>query len=194
MLIVLLAEEAANAGTAFLIWGIVLLALAIGLFAVELVVPSGGLIGMVAVVSLVGSLIAFFMYDGMVGIGAAAAYAIIGPVAAVFVFRLWLHSPLARRMILGSDAAGRTLPPPGADEGAPPRSTNELRTLNESATVLGSERRTEPALRPIGIVILDGRRVDAFSEHGIIEAGTPVIVVDAYDNQLKVRPRQPGAS
>ena len=43
-------------------------------------------------------------------------------------------------------------------------------------------------IRPVGFIKINGMRVDAISESGVIEADTPVIVTDAYDNQLKVRP------
>ncbi|MHC5009117.1 MAG: NfeD family protein [Planctomycetota bacterium] len=44
-------------------------------------------------------------------------------------------------------------------------------------------------LRPVGVVKIDGQRIDALAESGIVEAETPVVVTDVYDNQIKVRPR-----
>ena len=47
---------------------------------------------------------------------------------------------------------------------------------------------TETALRPVGTVRIKGRRTDGMAEAGVIEANTPVVVTDIYDNQIKVRP------
>jgi membrane-bound serine protease (ClpP class) len=44
------------------------------------------------------------------------------------------------------------------------------------------------ALRPVGTIKIEGRRVDAMAESGVIESGTNIVVVDVYDNQIKVRP------
>ena len=44
------------------------------------------------------------------------------------------------------------------------------------------------ALRPVGTVKIEGKRIDALAETGVIDADTPVVVTDVYDNQIKVRP------
>ena len=48
---------------------------------------------------------------------------------------------------------------------------------------------TVTGLRPVGVVKINGQRVDALAEGGVIAANTPVLVTDVYDNQIKVRPR-----
>ena len=53
---------------------------------------------------------------------------------------------------------------------------------------------TITALCPGGVVKINGRRVDAMAESGIVEANTPVVVTDVYDNQIKVKPCSPQAS
>ena len=40
----------------------------------------------------------------------------------------------------------------------------------------------------MGTIKIEDRRIDGMAESGTIEAGTPVIVTDVYDNQIKVRP------
>ncbi len=105
----------------------------------------------------------------------------------VFVFKLWIHSPLAKRMVLGGsddqvleDADRNTLQ---ASEKA------RLKRLEELRQLIGAEGVTETALRPVGFVKINGQRLDAMAESGIVEANTPVVVTDVYDNQIKVRPR-----
>ena len=53
--------------------------------------------------------------------------------------------------------------------------------------LVGKTGVTLSVLRPVGVVRINGERIDAIAETGSIEADTPIIVVSATDNQLKVR-------
>ncbi|MHC4652278.1 MAG: NfeD family protein [Planctomycetota bacterium] len=64
-----------------------------------------------------------------------------------------------------------------------------LKRLEELRQLIGAEGVTETALRPVGFVKINGQRLDAMAESGVVEADTPVVVTDVYDNQIKVRPR-----
>jgi membrane-bound ClpP family serine protease len=167
-----------------LLWGFVLFAVALALLVVELFVPSGGLIGVLCGACAVGSLIMFFRYDTTWGFAVAVAYVILTPVAAVFIFKLWLNSPLARVMILGGT-------PGGDDAAAAERESEEQRRhrLEALRALIGAEGVAETALRHVGTVRIGGERIDGLAESGIIAAGTPIVVTDVYDNQIKVRPR-----
>ena len=78
-MIVTLAQEA-QANDAYLIWGFILVAVAVVLLFVELLVPSGGVIGMLSAVAVIGSMIAFFKYDTTWGIASALAYPVLAPI------------------------------------------------------------------------------------------------------------------
>ena len=169
----------------YLLWGFILLGLSLALLALELFVPSGGLIGLLCGVAAIGSVVAFFQFDTTLGIVAMVAYAVLGPVVIYFGFKLWISSPLGKRMILGGhdeavDEQGDALP---ASEAARRERKEKLRQL------IGAEGTTVTALRPVGTVRIAGQRLDALAETGVIEANTPVVVTDVYDNQIKVRPR-----
>ncbi len=171
---------------AYLLWGFILAGAALGMLFLELLVPSGGLLGILCGVAGIGSIVAFFRYDLAFGWSALVGYAVLTPIVLVFVFKLWLQSPLARRMVLQGDVEGQTDGEPGAPgtaERARRQRFEELRQL------IGAEGMTVTALRPVGFVKINGQRVDAMAESGIVEAGTPVVVTDVYDNQIKVRPR-----
>lgn len=180
-----LAQAATAAdGDMFLMWGFILAAGAVGLLFLELLVPSGGLIGLLCGVATIGSIVAFFKHSTSFGVASLVLYAILGPVLVVFVFRVWVHSPLARRMVLG-----------GVDEPLPEGEQDALKVserarmerLDKLRGLIGAEGVTETALRPVGFVKINGQRVDAMAESGVVEAGTPVVVTDVYDNQIKVR-------
>jgi membrane-bound ClpP family serine protease len=181
-----LAQTAATDGTPYLLWGFILAGAALGLLLVEILVPSGGLLGVLCGVAGIGSIVAFFQYDPKAGVAALVAYAIATPVLLVLFFKLWLNSPLARRMVLGGE---KDLAPSDEDDAA--RATEQARAkrLEQTRQLIGADGITETALRPVGFVKINGQRLDAMAESGIIEANTPVVVTDVYDNQIKVRPK-----
>ena len=97
----LLAQAAQEPNDAYLWWGIALTAAALVLFFIELLVPTGGLLALLCGTAAIASILAFFMHDTMIGVTALVVYAIGTPILLVFVFKLWLHSPLSKRMVLG---------------------------------------------------------------------------------------------
>lgn len=188
MMISLLAQ-AAQAATqvqgneAYVIWALLLLGAALILLVVEVFVPSGGLIGILCGIAAIGSVAAFWKYDPLWGMVSAALYVLMAPIVLIFVFKLWLHSPVAKMMILGGtvgdeDAEDATI----SSEHARHERFAQLREL------IGLKGVTITVLRPVGTVRIDGRRIDAMAETGVIEANTPIVVTDVYDNQIKVRP------
>lgn len=170
--------------TMFILWGFILLAIAIGLLALEMFVPSGGLIGALCGIAAIGSITAFFKYDTLVGVVAIGGYIVLFPILIVFIFKLWLNSPVAKWMILG----GAENQEEAAEDATIGSERARHDKIDELRSLIGARGQTITSLRPVGVVKIEGRRVDAMAESGIIEADTPVVVVDAYDNQIKVRP------
>jgi membrane-bound ClpP family serine protease len=184
-----LAQAAGSAAPAapdssYFVWGCLLFGVAMVLLCIEFFVPSGGLIGILCGVAAIGSIVAFFKYDTGWGVGVALAYVVLTPITLVFVFRLWLNSPVARMMILGGPE-----PPGDSEETAARFEQDRQRRQAELRQLIGAEGVTETALRPVGTVRINGQRTDGFAETGVIEADTLVVVTDVYDNQIKVRPR-----
>ncbi len=180
------AASAAADKDSYLLWGFILVAASLGLLFLEMLVPSGGLLGLLCGVAAIGSVVAFFQYDTTFGLAAMLLYAVLGPILVWFVFRLWIHSPLARTMVLGGNPGPET-----GEEEDPVRGSEQARRqrIEQLRQLVGAEGVSETALRPVGFVKINGQRLDALAEAGIIEAGTPVVVCDVYDNQVKVRPR-----
>ena len=177
---------AAPANDTYLLWGFILAGGAMTILILEFLIPSGGLLGLLCGLCGIGSIVAFFMYNTKLGVAAAIGYAILTPIVLVFGFKLWINSPLARRMVLGGDVVGNSDGPPNT-----PGTSGHARTQrhDELRQLIGVEGVTITALRPVGVVKIDGRRVDAMAESGIVEANTPVVVTDVYDNQIKVKAR-----
>ena len=151
------------------------------LLVIELFVPSGGLIGILCGVAAISSIVAFFMYDTSWGVGVSLAYVVLTPITIVFVFKLWISSPVGKAMVLGESVTA-------GDEESVARSEQDRRArLAELEQLVGAEGVAETALRPVGTVRINGQRTDAMAEAGVIPANTPVVVTDIYDNQIKVR-------
>jgi len=188
MNLVLAQAAAAPENDAYLTWGFVFAGAALGLLCLELVVPSGGMIGLLCGLAAIGSIVAFFQYDATFGAAALVAYVILTPILLVFIFKVWINSPLARRMVLGGDVGGTA---DGEPEVMEVTEQARLKKLEELRRLIGAEGLAVTTLRPVGVVKIDGRRIDALAESGVVEADTPVVVTDVYDNQIKVRPRSP---
>jgi membrane-bound ClpP family serine protease len=151
----------------YLFWAILCLALAALIFLMELLLPSGGLLGFIATSALVAGVVLLFKIDTTAGI-IGAVVALIGlPVFAILAIRLWPHTPVFRWLVLKS--------PQRADG-----NTEEASLVEAVGTAL-----TE--LRPVGTCLIAGKRYDCISEEGVIVSGTRVRVVSADPFQIKVR-------
>jgi membrane-bound serine protease (ClpP class) len=180
-MIELLAQTAPEASASPIIWAFVFLGIAIILFIAELFVPSGGLIAVIGGLSVVASLIAFYTYDINTGLIATGTYMVLGPIMAWFAFKLWVSSPLAKQMILGGIVSE------DREEAKQIADAQQRERLDHWQHLVGKTGVTLSVLRPVGVVRINGERIDAIAETGSIEADTPIIVVSATDNQLKVR-------
>ncbi|MCP3902569.1 MAG: hypothetical protein GY715_02950 [Planctomycetes bacterium] len=189
-MLTMLAQAAGAAATGttsetFLLWGFILLGVALILLVMEFFIPSGGLIGILCGIAAIASVIAFFRHDAAWGIGMGLAYIFLTPLILIFVFKLWINSPVGEAMILGS--AEDTMAE--SEEATVASEQGRRQRLAELQALIGADGVTETALRPVGSIRIGNRRVDGMAESGIIEANTPIVVTDVYDNQIKVRPR-----
>ena len=172
-------------------WGFAFAALTILFVVLEIFIPSGGILMIIAICATAASIISFFMADATTGTIALVSYAILGPTLGWVGFRFWASSSLSKKMILREDTEGKTSsviedPMSAFDK-------NEQENLEKHKILksyIGKTATTDGVLRPVGAILLDEKRINAISERGFIESGIEVEIVDAYDNQLKVRPIQ----
>ena len=188
-MMLVLAQQGANAAASgpdeqFLWWGVILVAVAFLLLILELFIPSGGLLGLLSGVAAISSIVSFWQYSSAFGLGAMGLYIVLGPLVLWFVFKVWLNSPLARKVILANQNERI-----GASEEASIAESELARRerAHQLQQLIGAEGRTVTACRPVGTAVIGGERIDAMAESGIIEANTPITVVDVYDNQIKIR-------
>ena len=177
----LLAQAGTTGGSSPILWAFIFIGIALVLFAIEIFVPSGGLLALMGALAVIGSLIAFFMHDVNTGLIASGTYIVFGPVLAWIAFRIWAASPLAKRMILGG------IVEEDSDEAMQASKAQQEARLAELQSYIGKQGETITVLRPVGVVRIEGERVDALAESGSIEAEKHIEVITVYDNQVKVR-------
>ncbi len=155
-----------------LAWPLLLLAFGLLLLIAEVFIPSGGLIGLLAVCCLILSLWQAFSQSTALGVRFLAADFLLMPVVLALAVYLWPKTPLAKRAFLR---------PPAPEEIDVAHSSQRLDHL------IGQFGRALTPLRPSGLVDFDGRRLDALSEDGLIPSGALVRAVRVRGGQLIVR-------
>ncbi|REJ64544.1 MAG: hypothetical protein DWQ31_21710 [Planctomycetota bacterium] len=158
-----------------IVWAILLMILGLALVVLEIFIPSGGILGFLAICSIVGSVGMAFVYHGSSAGFLFVLIAIVGlPTAAVLAFRWWPETSIGRRVLL--DAPGEEDVLPEED----PR--NRLREL------IGKLGTARADMFPGGSIRIDGESYEAVSEGMPIDKGQTIEVVDIQNNRLVVRP------
>jgi membrane-bound ClpP family serine protease len=145
-------------------WILLLFALALALFFLEVFIPGGILFLVGIVLMLVASVVAWTQYGG----GAALIAFLVGLALAVGMLLLELYilprTKFGRRLFLGDQIEGGSLQAAGAPE------------------LVGQEAETATSLSPSGRIVFDGRLHEAISRSGYLPKGTPVRIlsVDAF--------------
>lgn len=136
---------------------------------VEVFVPSGGVLGLVAALSIVWALVLAFMQSFTAGFALLTATAILVPLLVTYGMRVFPKTPMGRKLTAGgfSFEDGRAVDRRDAD-------------LGDRTGVVESD------LRPAGIARIDGRRVDVVSRGEPIEAGARIVVVEVSGNRVIV--------
>ena len=160
-------------------WAIICLATAAALFIVEIFVPSGGLIGVLAGVALVAGVTLLFMVDTTVGLVGAIVVLCCVPIFIGLAIKVWPNTPIARILTLS------TSQPPVQIANQPSAAPV---MIDEAAPVqVGAQGKAMTELRPVGICVFEGKRFDCLAAGPMIAAGTMVKVVEIDGMQIKVR-------
>ncbi len=143
---------------------------ALTLAAIDIFVPSGGLLVVFASLSAIGSVL--FGFRSGTNMGMTMLTLVIASIPALIftAIKVWPHTPIGRRAILGLPAAAA----PDADQ-------ENLQAL------IGHVLRAESALLPSGHLRIGHRRFNAMAESGYIEADSRVKVIAVRERNLIVR-------
>lgn len=162
---------------ALLLWGLGLLAASLLLIVVEVFVPSGGLIAIVATGTAIAGVVCLFRVSTTWGLIGLLSIGLLGPTALGFALKVWPNTPMGRAM-MGQPTA----------EELETRRQREQADRDRLQSLVGLEGRVLTDLRPVGVIEIDGHRYDALSEASLIRAGSRVRVTVVDGMQIKVRP------
>src|ERR1043166_7252121 len=102
--------------------------------------------------------IVFFCVEAALGIG-------VGYVS----IKYFPKTAAGRKMILAETQTGRRAQAPHASDW------------------IGREGVAQTVMRPAGVALIDGKRLDVVAESGMIESGSPVKIVAVHENRLVVK-------
>jgi len=150
----------------------VLLLAAMVLILVEICTPFFGLLGVLAVALVCFAIYLAYQMAPLLGLVLGVVSLIGLPVFTIISVKALPSTSLGRKLHLHREKA------------APGEGTPEAEKLTR---LVGRKTKAETLLRPSGMVRVDGDRIVAQAESGMIEKGTQVEIVRAAGNHVVVR-------
>jgi membrane-bound ClpP family serine protease len=160
------------------VWSVLLLIAGLTLAALEVFVPSGGIIGFLSVGTLISAVVVAFWHSKETGALVLAACIFGVPGMLVLAFRVWPHTRFGRQVLLDVPSQDEVLPD------SPKR--RDLKAL------IGRVGRAKTAMLLSGAVSIDGRSYDAVSDSAPIEVGQAVRVLRVNGMEVVVRRLEDG--
>ena len=155
-------------------YALLLLGLGLALIIAETVIPSFGVLGTLATLSILAGAYVAFRTDMDTGLYYLMIAGVLIPISVLTGFRYLPRSPLAKVLM----ASGSSF--------------EDGRAVDQrDQSLLGEEGVVEAPLRPAGVARIAGRRVDVVSRGSLIESGTRVRVVELQGNRVVVAPAEP---
>ncbi len=168
----MLAQAVQQAGGAdpqtLVVWGVALLAAAVLLGFTEVFVPSGGVIGILAVIAGAAGVVVLFIADPMLGLAGSAAMVVLTPVVIGLGLKVWPYTPVGRRMLLSEHQEAVT-------------------PVSAVGVAVGERGFALSALRPMGSCRFEGRVVECTAEEELIDEESAVVVTKVDGQRVLVR-------
>jgi membrane-bound serine protease (ClpP class) len=153
---------------------IILLITGIVLAFLEAIIPSGGLLGLLATCALLGSVVLGFMQSSAAGVIVLLVVFIVVPILILIGLKLIPKTPLGRRMILSESSMNKP-------------SIGQVQMEQETFESLpGKAGKTITELRPSGIAEIDGKRYSVVSEGEMLGPSVEIIVKYVEGNNIIV--------
>ena len=141
--------------------------------ALEVFIPSAGIMAVLAVVGIVSALVVAFQGSFELGMFMSLVTVVCIPVAIALALRVWPHTPIGRRIFMQRPTAEEVLP-----------DSESRRERQELVGVIG-QAKTD--LLPSGAVVINEKTFEALSEGMAINAGEVIKVVALRTNRLVVK-------
>ena len=153
-----------------LVWAIILLVAGCGLLVLEVFIPSGGILGFLAALAVVGSMVMAFQRSATTGLSFMAVAVFAVPVVVGLAFKYWPRTAVGKAF-LGE------LP-----------SEQQVKPDDPRRALVGKVGVARSKMLPSGAVLIEGQLFDAVSQGLAIDPGEPVVVVEVRANRVMVRP------
>lgn len=160
----------ANTNNASLI--VIFLFVAAVMFLLEICTPSFGMLAAAGVAAIGASVYFAFQINYIVGLLVLLGCILALPVYLYFAVKLLPRTPFGKRLFLKRAADATNQATPEADS---------------LAKLVGKAGQAETTLRPAGMVRIEGQRVAARAERGMIEKDKNIVVVKAEGTEVIVR-------
>ncbi len=151
-------------------WAVVLFVLGAVFFVIEIIVPGFGIFGILGIILTLFGLMfsARSIKDFIFRVGIAILVCVVSiPIMLKIFGRLKIFDKIILKK-------GET-----SEEGY-------LAASEHTLSVLGKTGKTATMLRPSGMAIIEGKRVDVLSNEGVISSGVDIIVIDTSGNRILV--------
>jgi len=164
----------------WLIWALLLFVVGLLIVAIEVIVPSGGLLGVAAFICLLGSVGCAYQLSGWSAAVLACVEVVCVPVVIALTFKVLPRTSFGKQLILS--------PPSESSDSSAGRAAGGAAkpTVSPFDDLLGKEGRAVAPLRPSGTAEFGGRRVSVITNGELIEPGSRVRVVLVEGNRVVV--------
>jgi len=149
---------------------IALLIISFGLIVIEVFIPSFGALTLMAIGTLVGSIILGFGENATLGWILVGTSAVGVPTLLVISFRVFPKTSLGKHMILSA-----------------PASHPEPATRSNRQDLVGRTGIARTQLRPSGTAEVDGERLDVVTRGEMVDAGSRIRILENRGNRIVVR-------
>ena len=156
-----------------LLWAIILLAIALGVIAIEMFIPSAGLLAIVSGSLLLASVVVAFLHSLGAGVGMLITIGLLLPFIFVIFVNVWPNTPIGKRVLLKRQ---------GEDD-----VKLKGEHYDEQQELVGKTGYARSKMLPSGQVMIDGQKYDAVSEGLPVEQGDRIQVVDVRMFKIFVR-------
>ncbi len=161
------------------------MAMGAALFLTEALLPTGGILGGLSAVAVIGGVVMMFQVNTTLGLISVVATLIAIPFLMMFAPKVWPDTPFGKWVTLRDpEAEGRPGPHATRDgKGGGVREGDAADGL-----VIGTLGKTLTDLRPVGTCLLGGRREECLAFRGSMPRGTAVKIVRIEGSEIYVAP------
>ena len=160
------------------LWCFILLLIGMALIFLEIFIPSGGLLSLMAAGAFIATLVVGFSDSLVLGTVMLLVTTILVPLTIGIALKWWPHTPLGKLILIKR--------PDNEDDVLP-----DTEPYRKRKQLVGKRGVAKSPLLPSGDVNVEGKVYDAVSDGMAIESGQQIKVVAVRTQRLVVRPLSP---